>query len=123
MYRIIPSKKKAMYIGLGFANPRLWYLNPRPRLLGDLRGFCPGPPPVLPSRHLILKIQVPKMNTATLFSMYRRQVMTTRVEIMKAQREFEDVKEVPPVDIILYRGTMNLRDLINLVRTEVSNLF
>jgi hypothetical protein len=77
----------------------------------------------LPSRHLILKIQVPKMNTATLFSMYRRQVMTTRVEIMKAQREFEDVKEVPPVDIILYRGTMNLRDLINLVRTEVSNLF
>jgi hypothetical protein len=63
------------------------------------------------------------MNTATLFSMYRRQVMTTRVEIMKAQREFEDVKEVPPVDIILYRGTMNLRDLINLVRTEVSNLF
>jgi hypothetical protein len=52
--------------------------------------------------------------------MYSRQVMTKYLEIMKAQAEFEHVKGVPPLDIILYRGTINLGDLILLLGLRVS---
>jgi hypothetical protein len=31
---------------------------------------------------------------------------------MKTRTEFEDVKEMPPLSIILYRGMVNLQDLL-----------
>jgi hypothetical protein len=55
--------------------------------------------------------------------MYNRQIMTRYLENMKAQTEFEHVKGVPPLDIILYRGTINLGDLILLFGLRVFNLF
>jgi uncharacterized membrane protein YqaE (UPF0057 family) len=36
----------------------------------------------------------------------------TCLEILKTRTEFEDVKEMPPLGIILYRGMVNLQDLL-----------
>ena len=44
------------------------------------------------------------------------QDMLSYLESMEIRMEFEDVKDVPPLDIILYRGMRNLHDLLFVLR-------
>jgi hypothetical protein len=54
--------------------------------------------------------------------MKSREAMLSYLEIMKSRREFEDVEDIPPLDIIVYRGMGNLQDLHFRVRTDICNL-